>query len=110
LVILDSTISGNTAEQGGGISILWSHKSDASITIVGSTISGNTALNLGGGISNEAAMSDVPIMTIRDSTISDNTAVQGTGGGLYNSCSAAITGTTISGNSATWGGHKQRGR
>jgi uncharacterized repeat protein (TIGR02543 family) len=74
LTVKGSTISGNSGTTGGGIWVL----GPASVTIADSTISGNTA-SQGGGIFNTG------IMTVEDSTITGNTATQGGGGGgIYN--------------------------
>jgi hypothetical protein len=76
MTIVDSTIRGNTANQGGGIDNL-----SGALTIRGTTISGNTAsLGNGGGIYNAA---NILGLRISESTISGNTA-QSRGGGLYN--------------------------
>ena len=92
LTIVDSTISGNTADDddGGGIRL-----EDGTLTIVDSTISGNTAGDDGGGIKFEDGT-----LTISDTTIAGNTALYD-GGGIwsYNS-SLTISDTTISGNAA----------
>ena len=94
LTIIDSTISGNTASAGGG-GIL----SGGILTISDSTISGNTASAGGGGILGGG------ILTIIDSTISGNTASVG-GGGVVMSASGTLVvmNSTISGNTAAEGG------
>jgi|GEM_PF-2047228 len=91
LNINGSTISGNTADCGGGIYGLFSY-----LNINGSAISGNTA-DYGGGIFSGGAT------TITASTISGNTAF-GDGGGIYSGGSTTITASTISDNTATDGG------
>jgi predicted outer membrane repeat protein len=92
LTIVDSTISGNTADDDDGGGI-WSYNS--SLTISDTTISGNAADDDGGGIRLEDGT-----LTISDTTISGNTALYD-GGGIwsYNS-SLTISDTTISGNAA----------
>ena len=100
ITIVGSTISGNSAGNYHGGGI---HNYNGSITIVGSTISGNSA-GIGGGIENYWGT-----ITIIGSTISGNSA-GGDGGGIYNYGrvdSLTITGSTISGNSA--GGTLGRG-
>ncbi|MFZ1866550.1 MAG: choice-of-anchor Q domain-containing protein, partial [Polyangiales bacterium] len=93
LTIVDSTISDNLANSGGGI------KASGDGTITNSTISGNIARN-GAGISNYSGD-----LTIMNSTISGNTALAG-GGGIYNTessggaASLILVNTTISGNTA----------
>ncbi len=92
--ITDSTIRGNTALQGGGGI---DNNNGATLTIAGSTISGNSAGN-GGGVHNYNGT-----VRVVSSTISDNAA--GTGGGLANNSGAlTITGSTVAGNSANDGG------
>ena len=102
LSIDGSTISGNTASTdtgyGGGVY----HGDDGDVTITNSTISGNTAEKFGGGISNR-----VGNVSISGSTVSDNTSHYFGGGlslGSSGSITATIVGTTISGNSAVFGG------
>jgi hypothetical protein len=91
LTITGSTISGNSATNVGGIANF------GTLTITGSTISGNSA-DYAGGISNNSGF-----LTITGSTISGNSATDG--GGIYKySGTLTITGSTISGNSATDGG------
>src|SRR4030095_8631407 len=80
--VVNSTISGNSAEiDGGGVSVAL----PGGGTIVNSTISGNSAGSNGGGISNGA------LMEITNSTISNNSA--GSGGGIYNSFRLEIANT-----------------
>jgi hypothetical protein len=71
-----------------------------SVTVRGSTISGNTSLGSGGGIWNQGAL------TIAGSTISNDTAAQSLGGGLYNTPdgTASILRSTLRGNRAGLGG------
>jgi hypothetical protein len=85
--LTDSTIRGNSAGSGGGIS--------GSVLVTNSTISGNSAFT-GGGIKGG-------IVTVIDSAISDNTA-NGSGGGIYSPSRVTVTNSTISGNFAGGGG------
>lgn len=96
LTIENSTISGNTGENGGGITSFGS-----SLTLRNSTVSGNTATTYdGGGIYVRGA-----VMTlIENSTISGNHALAATkdGGGLsfrLFTSTAVIRNSTITGNS-----------
>ena len=91
MTISGSTVSDNTSTFpcGGGIY----NESDSTLAISDSTISQNTA-DEGGGIYNDQDSA----ATICDSTISDNTA--GQGGGIFNEGTLAITGSTVSNNSA----------
>ncbi|MEX2093485.1 MAG: choice-of-anchor Q domain-containing protein [Pirellulales bacterium] len=90
------TISGGyIAGDGGGVS------NAENLTIVASTISGNTSAHSGGGVFTHQGS-----LTIRDSTLSGNTAQYG--GGLYvvsgRDFTTTITNSTVSGNTATDGG------
>ncbi|MFO7691665.1 MAG: hypothetical protein R6V57_01145, partial [Vicinamibacterales bacterium] len=93
------TVSGNTAGEGGGLSV------EGNLTIDASTVSGNTAEATGGGI--EYAGTDLDetwtytaSATIRNSTLSGNVARQG-GAALYNlSGDVTVLFTTITGNAA----------
>lgn len=69
LTVRDSIISGNTAIQGGGGGIYNGRASTAKTTVIDSIISGNTA-RYGGGIEND----DWGTVTVSGSTISGNTA------------------------------------
>jgi len=93
ITIVGSTISGNSTGNYHGGGI---HNYNGIITITGSTISGNSA-GIGGGIENYWGS-----ITIITSTISGNSA-NGDGGGIYNYGrvdSLTITASTISDNSA----------
>jgi hypothetical protein len=94
VTVTGSTISGNSADAGGGI-----YAGYASVTK--STISGNSASDRGGGIYNYGDL------TVTDSTISGNSA--DTGGGIYSSTDliglrTTIQNSTISGNTASTAG------
>jgi len=95
LAITDSTISGNSANdgqgRGGGI------HAENGLRVENSTISGNSAATIGGGIY-------AHFTQIVNSTISGNSA--GTsGGGIYEAHSSLhVTNSTITGNSAPSGG------
>jgi hypothetical protein len=81
------TISGGRAVRGGGIS------NEATLTLVDSTVSGNTAIALGGGIYNDETM------TLMNTTVSNNTA-EVEGGGIFNQFERTLTldNSTVSGN------------
>jgi hypothetical protein len=98
LSIIDSTIAGNLAYNGGGIATGYGHP----LTISNSTISGNAATGAygrGGGIANS-----YELLTISNSTISGNaaTGAYGSGGGIATDYggSLAISNSTIAGNSS----------
>ncbi|MEM7210578.1 MAG: choice-of-anchor Q domain-containing protein [Pseudomonadota bacterium] len=99
LQIEHSTISGNSAPWGGGVS------SDGSLTVTYSTIANNTATYGGGGLSTAQDT------LIRNSTIADNTvltpatnAASANGGGINNFGELTLVNSTVTGNSATANG------
>jgi hypothetical protein len=95
LVITRSTIRDNIVNGfGGGI------LNRGTLTVIDSTISGNTATNEGGfGGSGGGGIYNTGMLTIFGSTISGNSAV--IGGGIYNFYApVSITNTTITNNSA----------
>lgn len=85
-------ITGGWASLGGGIFV----ESGGTLTITGGTITGNKAVQFGGGIHNEGTL------TITGGSITGNTAGQ-YGGGIYSNSTVAISGATISGNKAESG-------
>jgi hypothetical protein len=90
LLISGSTISNNVAHQGGGIFNNWS------LTVSGSTISGNRGTFQGGGIFN---LGGSLTTALTNCTLSGNVA--SLGGGLYESGSSdTLTNCTISFNSS----------
>ncbi|AFZ49127.1 beta strand repeat-containing protein [Dactylococcopsis salina] len=80
------TISGGTAQNGGGI------LNRENLTLTNSTLSGNSA-RTGGGIDNEGTASLI------NSIVTDNSA-SSRGGGIFSSENLTISNTIISGNSA----------
>ena len=97
--IIGSTISGNTATAGGGGGINGSSLTTKQLAIERSTVSGNRAV-FGAGI-----YSFDQARTIESSTISGNTATAGNGGGLNaNDGALTVRNATIAGNSATGNG------
>ena len=127
LTVLDSTVTDNSAEVGGGIF----NGSDGTLTVSDSTVSDNSASSVGGGIENQgtAVVSDSTVsgnaasyggggidsefatLTVSNSTLAGNTAGQ-EGGGIYvydsydpsQPIAATITNSTLSGNGAAFGG------
>ena len=97
-----STISDNwttysastTYGKGGGVFVF-----DGSVSIFESTISGNTALNVGGFASDPGRTA---FLTLTNSTVSGNTAR--VGGGIHAMGGSQITNSTLSGNNATTSG------
>jgi len=92
--IVGNTITGNTADGGGGISVVY--YSDPTIT--GNTIEANQADN-GGGI-----YVDGSSPTLTGNTITGNDAVYGGGIHIYYYSDPTIIGNTITGNTADGGG------
>ena len=90
LTVIDSTISGNTSEGNGGGIGI----AEGSLTVINSTISGNTAVADGGGISSSV------LVILTSTTVTRNTAGSGGGLGLI-SRAAVLENTIIAGNSAT---------
>jgi hypothetical protein len=90
------TVSNNTTTQfGGGV-----YNLSASLTIVASTLAGNTA-KYAGGIANYATLPGYVALT--DSTLSGNTATID-GGGITNSGTASVVNTTIADNASASAG------
>jgi parallel beta-helix repeat protein len=90
----DCTITGNTSDNGGGVIV-----DGTDPTLTDCTITGNTATNAAGGLFN---LYGSP--TLINSIISGNTT-SGNGGGIFNDVSSiAIINCTISGNTASLGG------
>jgi predicted outer membrane repeat protein len=95
LTLINTTLSGNTASDDGGAI----YSSFGTVTLTGATVSNNTASQSGGGIYNEGGP-----MVIGTSIFSGNTA---SGGGAISSHTTATTtiiNTTFSDNTASAGG------
>jgi hypothetical protein len=96
VTLVDSVVSGNSAPQTGGGMLLYL----GNVTIENSTISDNSAGYSGGGISLRGGS-----LTITGGTVSGNTAVQMAGGiDTLSDATLVITNSTLSGNSANLGG------
>ena len=93
LTLINSTLSGNSAFDSGGGVF---NTANALLTLINSTISGNSA-PVGGGVANQGNA------TVTNSTLSGN-SVGGSGGGVINGGNLTVTNSTLSGNSATAGG------
>ena len=90
--LTSSTISGNTGFRGGGIF----NGSGGSLNVINSTINDNSASGDGAGIFGQGGGT----VTLTNSTVSMNTATTG-GGGIDNSGTLALTNSTLSGNAAS---------
>jgi hypothetical protein len=88
LTISDSTISGNTAGQGGGM-----YLNVASATLTDDAIVGNTATQFAGGVASTGGS-----LQLNDSTVASNVAPFGAG--VFETFNGAVTidGSTLSGN------------
>jgi uncharacterized repeat protein (TIGR02543 family) len=93
-IMKGGNITGNTAENGGGIDVRGGYE----VTLNGGNISGNTALRNGGGLFLSNCNS-----TMNAGTISDNTAQNGSGA-YINFCNFTMHGGRISGNAASVSG------
>ncbi len=82
LIVTGSTLSGNSTSTGGGIS------NEGTLSITNSTLSGNVAVNSGGGIMNDSGAT-----TSTNSTLSGNEA--SSGGGVFNSGALELTATIL---------------
>jgi CSLREA domain-containing protein len=82
------TLDGNSADYGGGIADFGA----VTLTVTGSTLSGNSTRSFGGGIWNGGTA------TITASALSGNSATHG--GGIRNDAMATVADCTLSGNSA----------
>ncbi len=96
-VMLSNNVVGNAPGNGGGL-----HTTGAGVvSIINTTVAGNTATNEGGGLWN----SDTGTLDVIGSTISGNSS--GDGGGIFNDSSSGdvvVTNSTIAGNMATSSG------
>ncbi|MFK7821907.1 MAG: beta strand repeat-containing protein, partial [Planctomycetaceae bacterium] len=100
LTLQNLTVTGGNGESGifngwGGGVFAYN-----TLTVTNSTISGNTANFLGGGIA-----SDFGSVTLANSTVSGNTTEDsGAGGGIYGPSSLTLMNSTVSGNTSGTGG------
>lgn len=93
VVVSGVVLSGGSARTGAGINV----SASGGLTLVRSTVLGNTASDEGGAIANAGSL------TVDASTLSGNTATR-RGGGLYNTGTAALLNSTVHGNAANAGG------
>ncbi len=102
LTVTNSTISNNTAENGGGIYI-----AAGTVTIDNSTISGNAATNgRGGGIDSQAGNTTISNSTITGNAVTWSGSDGGCGISSYGgSTSTTLSNTIVSGNSCSGDAH-----
>jgi CSLREA domain-containing protein len=94
LAVTSSTLSGNSASFGGGIT----NDNNGTLAVTNSTLSGNSASFAGGGIANYASLA------VTSSTLSGNSASYGAGIANSTTGTLAVTNSILSGNSASVGG------
>jgi hypothetical protein len=100
LTVLNSTVSANNANDGGGIFnfyVVVTGGGPGMVTMQNSTVSGNAAIADGGGILNRGAL------TVSTSSLANNTT-SGNGGGISNWATATVSNSTVSGNQAALDG------
>jgi CSLREA domain-containing protein len=92
--VSNCTLTGNSSPQGGAI------HNDGTLTVIGSTLTGNSAGNYGFG----GAIENNGTLTVSASTLSYNSAQDGGGIFVTGGTATVNAGTTLSGNSAYNGG------
>src|SRR6266436_3747426 len=112
LMLVDSTVSSNSASGAAGIFNTGGNSGSATATVLNSTVSGNWVTDSnaggGGGLYNTGIGSGSATLTVLNSTLSSNSAVYG--GGVWNDGSYSGSGTlmvlnsTFSGNAASFQG------
>ena len=96
MTVTSSTLNGNSAVSGGGI------KNNGTVTLINTTVSGNTTkTHVGGGIENGNGST----LILKSTTVSGNNSKL-RGGGIYNESGGAVnlTNTIVAGNTATQSG------
>ncbi|HWI17942.1 MAG TPA: CSLREA domain-containing protein [Vicinamibacterales bacterium] len=104
-VIMRRTVwRNNRAGRGGALENADTAHIDESTFVGNSTQPFGTEISTGGAISNVSGRGLTPDLWVRNSTFSDNQAWTGGGGAIMNRGSARISNSTISGNTASFGG------
>ena len=93
LRLVNSTLSGNSAQWGGGV-YNEGYGGSATLTVNASTFSGNSAFYYGGGIENDGTGGSAAV-TINASTFSGNLADNSGGGAIDNTSGTIAIGDTI---------------
>lgn len=105
LTVSNSTLSGNSSEEGSGIASLAIDCGRdllfGKLNVINSTLSGNSAFTAGGGAGG-ILIGIGTMATITNSTLSGNSA--NLGGAIMNFGTLTISNSTLSGNSANFGG------
>jgi len=84
-IVIDSTISGNTAQNGGGI-----YKTGSPLTVINSTISGNFSNVNGAGIYASSGTTGLFNVTIALNRANADGIGGGTGGGIFNASGSTL--------------------
>ncbi len=95
IVLNNTTVSGNSARDGGG-----GIGTSGLATLAGTTVSGNTSVETGGGIANAGYNG---VLTLINSTVSGNAVTNAVGGGIGSSATMTVISTTVSQNTAVFG-------
>ena len=93
VILRRSTLSGNVAYGGGGLALSGDQMPAATAHILDSTISGNMALDYGGGIDTYKATA-----IVTRSTVTDNTAPLGSGLNVEATSSVTVDNSIVAGN------------
>jgi len=105
LTVSDVAITAN--EAGGGAGILLDNGATGSLTVIRSTISGNSTLNGGGDRGGGIYAASTGQLYVYNSTISDNSS--SAGGGIDTTITTLIVNSTLANNRTTgttgWGGN-----
>jgi hypothetical protein len=99
LTVTNSTLSGNSAEGGGGLIGGGGIFNWGTLTVTSSTLSGNSA-DAGDGLIAGGGILNLGTLTVTSSTLSGNS---GSGGGIANGGTLTVTNSTLTGNSASGG-------
>ncbi len=107
LTIVDSTITGNSARNGGGIINYGDNLISPVLVLDGVQLTENEVSRFGGGIYNNAN-GGTAVVTVNGSAVLDNIATD-SGGGLYNqglsgAATIDLTDSTVGGNTSKSGG------
>ena len=95
VTLVGTTITANTAASGGGV------YNQSTLTLSQCGIYSNNATDgLGGGIYNDVNT----VLTLQGATVSQNSSASGGAGGLYNAGNASVTGGAFSANNGFYGG------
>jgi predicted outer membrane repeat protein len=94
VAIVDSTLSGNSADKGGAIYTNALSFAQITVTISNGTLSSNSAVQGGGIYNHDAGNGDsVAFLQVTNSTLGSNTA--NVGGGIYNDVLSGVTSAKV---------------